>query len=87
MRRTVWASAGLLVLAGCGGGADAVGENSTGSVKTTAVGEVVANIATPTPTPTPTVEATDTASNAADAATDAVDAATGDSGTTSHDAM
>ena len=71
MQRTVWAGAGLLVLAGCGGGATAVGENSAESIKTTAVGEVVATIATPTPTPTPTADADATASNAGDTATDA----------------
>lgn len=68
MRRTIWAAASLLMLAGCsGGGADAVGENSAGSIKTTAVGEVVANIATPTPTPTVEAEAV---TNAADATSD-----------------
>ena len=63
MRRTVLIGAGLLMLSGCGGDADAVGENSAGSVKTTAVGRV---IATPSPTATAMSEA-DSAMNAADA--------------------
>lgn len=75
MRRMIWASASLLALGGCGGTPDAVGENSAGSIKTTAVGEVVANVATPTPTPTAASDnaamADDTA--AADAGADAVD--------------
>ncbi|MEO5937825.1 MAG: hypothetical protein ABIQ43_02320 [Sphingomonas sp.] len=71
----IWLMAGvtLVALSGCSGGSDAVGENSAGSIKTTAVGEVVANIATPTPTPT--TEATDVVTNGAGAAM-AVDDAT-----------
>lgn len=71
MRWTVWTSASLLVLSGCGGSPEAVGENSAGSIKTTAVGEVVANAATPTPTPTPTADAAAATTNTTDAATDA----------------
>lgn len=52
MRRTIWAGASLMVLAACGSNSDAVGENSPGSIKTTAMGNVVAAIPTPTPTPT-----------------------------------
>jgi len=84
MKTWLMAGVALVALSGCSGGSDAVGENSAGSIKTTAVGEVVANIATPTPTPTP--EATDVATNSADAAadvaTDAVGAA--DNATTTH---
>ena len=69
-----WLMAGVAVMAlsGCGGSSDAVGENSSGSIKTTAVGEVVGNIATPTPTPT--VAAADAASNVADTAANSADA-------------
>lgn len=85
----VWLIAGvaLMVLSGCGGTPEAVGENSAGSIKTTAVGEVVVNAAaaTPTPTPTPTAEATDATSNAIDAAGDDAGSASGDdAGTTTH---
>ena len=84
MRRTVWAMASLMVLAACGGSPDAVGENSSGSIKTTAVGEVVA---TPSPTATPTAESNATTSNdtaaAADASTDATTEAA-DNATTTH---
>jgi hypothetical protein len=80
MKTWLVASVALITLSGCGGSQDAVGENSAGSIKTTAVGEVVGNIATPTPTPT-------AASNAAmsnDTAAD--DAMTDDSenATTTH---
>lgn len=79
----MWLTAGiaLVVLSGCGGSQDAVGENSAGSIKTTAVGEIVGNIAEPTPTPT--ADAAATTSNAADAA----DAMTDDSTDASHNAM
>lgn len=53
MRTWLMAGVALMALSGCGGGQDAVGENSAGSIKTTAVGEVVANAAEPTPTPAP----------------------------------
>lgn len=69
MKTWLMASVALMALSGCSGSSDAVGENSAGSIKTTAVGEVVANIATPTPTPT--ADTTDAASNATDAAEDA----------------
>ena len=76
MRRTVLIGASLLALSGCGGSPDAVGENSAGSIKTTAVGEVVANVAAPTPTPIAesdnTAMSNDTAASA-DVAADAVD--------------
>lgn len=83
MRRTAFIAASLLLLTACGGGTPAaVGENSAASIKTTAVGEIVSNLATPTPTPTPTAETVDPASNA-DVAADAVaDAA--DNSVTSH---
>jgi len=41
-----------MVLAACGASSDPVGENSAGSIKTTAMGNVVAAIPSPTPTPT-----------------------------------
>lgn len=70
MRRMVWAGAGLLALAACSGSADPVGENSAGSIKTTAVGNVVAAIPSPTPTSTPETLANDMAGDpATDAAT------------------
>ena len=75
MRRTIWAMASLTMLAACGGSAAPVGENSAGSIKTTAVGEVVANIATPTPTPAPTAEVANAAAAVADDSPDAADAA------------
>jgi len=86
MRRMIWAGASLIMLAACGGSPDAVGENSAGSIKTTAMGEVVANTATPTPTPTPTAAAVDAVSNAAAATGDTADAATdvADNSLTSH---
>jgi hypothetical protein len=59
MRRTILAGTSLLVLAACSGGSDAVGENSAGSIKTTAVGNVVATIPSPTPSPTATTDAVD----------------------------
>lgn len=51
MRRAILAGTNLLVLAACGGSQDAVGANSPGSITTTAVGNVVAAIPSPTPTP------------------------------------
>ena len=42
---------GLVALAGCSGGSGAVGENSADSIRTEAVGNVVATIPSPTPTP------------------------------------
>ncbi len=48
MKTWLMAGVALMALSGCGGSQDAVGENSAGSIKTTAVGEVVGNIASPT---------------------------------------
>jgi hypothetical protein len=45
------AGTSLLVLAACGGSQDAVGANSPDSITTTAVGNVVATVPSPTPTP------------------------------------
>lgn len=73
MKTWLMAGVALMALSACSGSSDPVGENSAGSIKTTAVGEVVANIATPTPTPT--AEATDAAANSTDAAADAADTA------------
>jgi ABC-type glycerol-3-phosphate transport system substrate-binding protein len=85
MRRTILAGTSLLVLAACSGGSDAVGENSAGSIKTTAVGNVVATI----PSPTPQVNSNDApAMNAASApatnAAEPVDADTMMSNVTVH---
>lgn len=55
MRRIMLTGASLMVLAGCGGSQDAVGANSPDSITTTAVGNVVATIPSPTPTLTPDV--------------------------------
>ncbi|QDZ07989.1 hypothetical protein FPZ24_11255 [Sphingomonas panacisoli] len=67
MKTWLIAGIGLMALSGCSGGSsDAVGENSAGSIKTTAVGEVVA---TPSPTATPTADAGMT-SNDTDATAD-----------------
>lgn len=52
VRRTILAGASLMALAACGGNSEAVGENSPGSIKTTAMGNVVATIPSRTPTPT-----------------------------------
>lgn len=70
MRRTVWTGASLMVLAACSGSSDVVGENSPGSIKTTATGNVVGTIPSPTPTPTPTFDSSslNATANAADAA-------------------
>jgi len=51
MKRVLLVGAGLVVLAGCGGSQSAVGENSADSITTTAVGNVVAAVPSPTPTP------------------------------------
>ena len=71
MRRTVLAGASLMVLGACSGASDAVGENSAGSIKTTAVGNVVATI--PSPTPTPTADAMNAADAVAGNAADVAD--------------
>ena len=71
MRRMVWAGASLMVLAACSGNSDPVGENSAGSIRTTAVGNVVAAIPSPTPTPDPLANDTlgvDPSANAASGA-------------------
>ena len=57
MRQTILVGASLMMLAACGGSPDPVGENSAGSIRTTAVGNVVGAI--PSPTPSPTAEASD----------------------------
>lgn len=66
MRRTILAVASLILLAACGRGSDPVGENSAGSIKTTAVGNVVAAIPSPTPTPTPTFDSSAFDANSGD---------------------
>lgn len=73
MRRTVLAGASLIMLAACSGSSDPVGENSAGSIRTTAVGNVVAAIPSPTPTPDPSLDnaAAAVATNAADSMTPA----------------
>ena len=73
----------LVALSGCSSSSDPVGENSAGSIKTTAVGEVVANIATPTPTPTAENNDAGAMSNDTAAAADAV-AEAADNATTTH---
>jgi hypothetical protein len=83
MKRLLVTGAGLLLLAGCGGSSDPVGENSAGSVTTTAVGNVVATIPSPTPTPTEAPLPTSTAtvvSSPTDTTTNAAAAAPADSG-------
>jgi len=44
---------GILAVSGCGGSPAAVGQNSADSITTTAVGNVVAAVPSPTPTPAP----------------------------------
>ncbi len=63
MKRVLLVGAILAALSGCGGSQTAVGQNSADSITTTAVGNVVATVPSPTPT---TVE------NAAAAAPDNV---------------
>jgi len=74
MRRIIMAGTSLLVLAGCGGSQDAAGANSPDSITTTAVGNVVATI--PSPTPTPALDVSGILSNTA-----------ADSGAMSNDGM
>jgi hypothetical protein len=50
MKRVLLVGASMIALAGCGGSPSAVGENSADSITTTAVGNVVAAIPSPTPT-------------------------------------
>lgn len=67
------AGASLLALAGCGSGSSAVGENSADSIRTTAVGNVVGAI----PSPTPAADSSAMSSNiAADSGAMSNDAAT-----------
>jgi len=44
----------ILAVSGCGGSPAAVGQNSADSITTTAVGNVVAAVPSPTPTPSST---------------------------------
>jgi len=52
MKRMLLVGVILAMLAGCGGSPTAVGQNSADSITTTAVGNVVATVPSPTPTPT-----------------------------------
>ena len=52
MKRVLLVGVILSMLAGCGGSPAAVGQNSADSITTTAVGNVVATVPSPTPTPT-----------------------------------
>jgi hypothetical protein len=51
MKRVLLVGVILTGLAGCGGSPTAVGQNSADSITTTAVGNVVATVPSPTPTP------------------------------------
>ena len=51
MKRVLLVGAILAALSGCGGSQTAVGPNSADSITTTAVGNVVATVPSPTPTP------------------------------------
>jgi hypothetical protein len=51
MKRVLLVGAILAALSGCGGSQTAVGQNSADSITTTAVGNVVATVPSPTPTP------------------------------------
>ena len=51
MKRVLLVGVILAGLAGCGGSPTAVGQNSADSITTTAVGNVVATVPSPTPTP------------------------------------
>lgn len=51
MKRVLLVGVILAGLAGCGGSPAAVGQNSADSITTTAVGNVVATVPSPTPTP------------------------------------
>lgn len=54
MRVTICAAmAGLTMLAGCGRDDQPVGENSAGSVRTTAIGTIVGTVPSATPGATP----------------------------------
>ena len=52
MKRMLLVGVILTMLSGCGGSPTAVGQNSADSITTTAVGNVVATVPSPTPTPT-----------------------------------
>jgi len=52
MKRVLLVGVILTMLSGCGGSPTAVGQNSADSITTTAVGNVVATVPSPTPTPT-----------------------------------
>jgi hypothetical protein len=57
MKRVLLVGVILTVLAGCGGSPAPVGQNSADSITTTAIGNVVATVPSPTPTSTPTENA------------------------------
>lgn len=65
MKRVLLVGAVLAVLAGCGGSPTAVGQNSADSITTTAVGNVVATVPSPTPTPVENAAAAATPDNVA----------------------
>jgi len=52
MKRVLLVGVILAMLSGCGGSPAAVGQNSADSITTTAVGNVVATVPSPTPMPT-----------------------------------
>jgi len=52
MKRVLLVGVILTMLSGCSGSPTAVGQNSADSITTTAVGNVVATVPSPTPTPT-----------------------------------
>lgn len=52
MKRVLLTGAIMAALSGCGGSQTAVGQNSADSITTTAVGNVVATVPSPTPTAT-----------------------------------
>ena len=65
MKRVLLVGAILIGLAGCGGSPTAVGQNSADSITTTAVGNVVATVPSPTPTPAENAAAAAAPDNAA----------------------
>ena len=65
MKRVLLVGAILVALAGCGGSATPVGQNSADSITTTAVGNVVATVPSPTPTPVENAAAAATPDNEA----------------------
>lgn len=52
MRGAIIATGLAVLTAGCGKSSEPVGENSAGSIRTTAVGEIVGTVPSPTPIPT-----------------------------------